>query len=57
MLRDTRRWELNRKMVPAEIEELLRVLEDLHGQDILKAVAFFHARFEYIHLFAGGMIV
>ena len=40
--------------VEKDLQELLTELMDFDGKDILKAAAYFHARFEYIHPFADG---
>jgi Fic family protein len=40
--------------VPDDVENLLRELREFSGSDILKAAAYFHLRFEYIHPFADG---
>jgi len=40
--------------VEGDLSELLSELNDYSGSDILKAAAYFHARFEYIHPFADG---
>ena len=44
--------------LPGEVESdltgLLSELNEYDGKDILKAAAYFHARFEYIHPFADG---
>lgn len=39
---------------PQQLAELLEELDGFRGTDILKAGAYFHARFEYIHPFADG---
>ena len=39
---------------PGDVEELLSEINGFSGSDILKAAAYFHARFEYIHPFADG---
>ena len=40
--------------VESDLAELLSELNEYEGKDILKAAAYFHARFEYIHPFADG---
>ena len=40
--------------VEGDLQELLDELSDLSAENILKAAAYFHARFEYIHPFADG---
>jgi Fic family protein len=40
--------------VEKDLAELLEELADYEGKDTLKAAAYFHARFEYIHPFADG---
>jgi Fic family protein len=40
--------------VEKDLAELLEELADYGDRDILKAAAYFHARFEYIHPFADG---
>lgn len=40
--------------VGKEMEELIAEVNEYRGQDVLKAAAYFHARFEYIHPFADG---
>ncbi|MDR0862979.1 MAG: Fic family protein [Oscillospiraceae bacterium] len=40
--------------VPGDIEELLGEIRDVPDSGTLKAAAYFHARFEYIHPFADG---
>lgn len=40
--------------VESQLSELLEELEVFQGRGILKAAAYFHARFEYIHPFADG---
>jgi len=40
--------------VESDLEELLSELAEFEGKDILRAAAYFHARFEYIHPFADG---
>ena len=40
--------------VPADMDELLGELSEYANGDALKAAAYFHARFEYIHPFADG---
>jgi Fic family protein len=40
--------------VPEDIEELLDEIRDVPDSGILKAAAYFHARFDYIHPFADG---
>ena len=40
--------------VEQDLRELLAELMAFDGKDILKAAAYFHARFEYIHPFADG---
>ena len=40
--------------VETQLTELLEELEAFQGKEILKAAAYFHARFEYIHPFADG---
>jgi Fic family protein len=40
--------------VEKDLTELLEELADYEGRDVLKAAAYFHARFEYIHPFADG---
>jgi len=40
--------------VESDLTELLSELDEYEGKDILKAAAYFHARFEYIHPFADG---
>jgi Fic family protein len=40
--------------VPGEISELIGEINGYAGCDVLKAGAYFHARFEYIHPFADG---
>ena len=40
--------------VEADLTELLNELNEYEGVDLLKAAAYFHARFEYIHPFADG---
>ena len=40
--------------VENDLTELLSEAEAFDGNDILKAAAYFHARFEYIHPFADG---
>ncbi len=40
--------------VEKDMEELIAEVNEYDGPDILKAVAYLHARFEYIHPFADG---
>lgn len=40
--------------VAEEMEELLEELQDVSPENILTAAAYFHARFENIHVFANG---
>jgi hypothetical protein len=40
--------------VPADVDFLLGEIRDFGGKEIIKAAAYFHARFEYIHPFADG---
>jgi Fic family protein len=40
--------------VESDMAELLSELEGYEGEELLKAAAYFHARFEYIHPFADG---
>jgi Fic family protein len=40
--------------VPGDVAELLDEVRDYGGRDTLKAAAYFHLRFEYIHPFADG---
>ena len=40
--------------VESDLTELLSELDGFESKDILKAAAYFHARFEYIHPFADG---
>ncbi|MCL2811367.1 MAG: Fic family protein, partial [Clostridia bacterium] len=40
--------------VESDLKDLLAELEEYGEVDILKAAAYFHARFEYIHPFADG---
>jgi len=40
--------------VAEELEELVIELNAYNGADVLKAAAYFHGRFEYIHPFADG---
>lgn len=40
--------------VETQLTELLEELESFSGEGVLKAAAYFHARFEYIHPFADG---
>jgi len=40
--------------VESDLTELLSELDEFSGKGILKAAAYFHARFEYIHPFADG---
>jgi Fic family protein len=40
--------------VEADINDLIGEINDYKGTDILRAAAYFHARFEYIHPFADG---
>ncbi|MCL2698869.1 MAG: Fic family protein [Defluviitaleaceae bacterium] len=40
--------------VEGDLSALLSELEEYKGADMLKAAAYFHARFEYIHPFADG---
>jgi len=49
-------WEVGAppEDVPAEMETLLRELNPITGKDLLKAAAYFHLRFEFIHPFADG---
>ena len=40
--------------VESDLTELLSEISELSGTDTMKAAAYFHARFEYIHPFADG---
>ena len=40
--------------VEADVQELVAVLREVEGKDVLKAATYFHVRFEYIHPFADG---
>lgn len=40
--------------VERDLTELLKEVNDYQGDDVLKAAAYFHVRFEYIHPFADG---
>lgn len=40
--------------VEIELEELLTEINDFDGDDVLKAAAYFHVKFEYIHPFSDG---
>lgn len=40
--------------VEDELNELIGEINSYEGNDVLKAAAYFHARFEYIHPFADG---
>ena len=40
--------------VEKEVAELIAEIDAYEGDDVLKAAAYFHARFEYIHPFADG---
>ena len=40
--------------VEGDLKELLAELDEYEGRSILKAAAYFHARFEHIHPFADG---
>jgi Fic family protein len=40
--------------VPGEISDLLDEANEYRGEDVLKAAAYLHARFEFIHPFADG---
>ena len=40
--------------VENDLTELLTEIADYEGKEIMKAAAYFHARFEYIHPFADG---
>jgi Fic family protein len=40
--------------VESDINELLIELNGFEGNQVLRAAAYFHARFEYIHPFADG---
>jgi Fic family protein len=40
--------------VEKDMTELIAEVNEYKGKDVLKAVAYFHARFEYIHPFADG---
>jgi Fic family protein len=40
--------------VPGDVADLLDEVRDYGGRDALKAAAYFHLRFEYIHPFADG---
>jgi len=40
--------------VEQDLQELLAGLADYQGTDLMKAVTYFHVRFEYIHPFADG---
>ena len=40
--------------VENDMMELIAEVNEYKGQDVLKAAAYFHARFEYIHPFADG---
>lgn len=40
--------------VEKDLTELITEVNEYNGSDVLKAAAYFHARFEYIHPFADG---
>ncbi|MDR1703261.1 MAG: Fic family protein [Clostridiales bacterium] len=40
--------------VPRDVEELLTELLDIPRDALIRAAAYFHLRFEYIHPFADG---
>ena len=40
--------------VEFDLADLLKELNDYHGNDVLRAAAYLHARLEYIHPFADG---
>lgn len=40
--------------VEADLQDLLRVLQEFAQKDALRTATYFHARFEYIHPFADG---
>lgn len=42
------------KDVEKDLKELIAEVNAYEGKDVLKAAAYFHARFEYIHPFADG---
>ncbi len=42
------------KKVKEDMEELLSEVNKYKGRDVLKAAAYFHSRFEFIHPFADG---
>ena len=42
------------ELVENDLQELLTIVGEYGGEDVLKSAAYFHARFEYIHPFADG---
>ena len=44
----------NAENVESDLKELIGEISEFYGKECLKAAAYFHARFEYIHPFADG---
>ncbi len=47
-------YDEHRYIANADMEDLISEVNKYKGKDVLKAAAYFHARFEFIHPFADG---